>query len=69
MVDDFRNRAFFLRETDVLYNGVVERITWDSIVFKENVLDSQGRRHNAGSGPTVSSAPGRGIMKGIERIY
>lgn len=42
VVDDFRNRAFFLRENDVLYNGVVSSITWDTIVFKENVLDRAG---------------------------
>ena len=57
VVDDFRNRAFFLRETDVLYNGVVEKITWDSIVFKENVLDSQGRVTTREVVRRLSSAP------------
>ena len=42
VVDDFRNRAFFLRENDVLYNGVVSSISWDTVVFKENVLDRAG---------------------------
>ncbi len=60
VVDDFRNRAFFLRETDVLYNGVVERITWDSIVFKENVLDGQGRVTTREVVRRLSSAPGEG---------
>ena len=43
VVDDFRNRAFFLRENDVLYNVVVSSISWDTVVFKENVLDREGR--------------------------
>ncbi len=60
VVDDFRNRAFFLRETDVLYNGMVEKITWDSIVFEENVLDSQGRVTTREVVRRLSSAPGEG---------
>ncbi len=42
VVDDFRNRAFFLRENDVLYNGVVSSISWDTVVFTEDVLDRAG---------------------------
>ena len=37
------NRAYFLRENDALFNGVVAQITRDSIVFRQNVYDSLGR--------------------------
>lgn len=43
VVDTHQNRAFFLRENDQLYNGVVARITPDAVYFRENILDSQGR--------------------------
>jgi hypothetical protein len=43
VVDTHLNRAFFLRENDQLYNGVVARITPDAVYFRENILDSQGR--------------------------
>lgn len=43
VVDTHLNRAFFLRENDQLYNGVVARITPDAVYFRENILDPQGR--------------------------
>lgn len=43
VVDTTRNRAYFLRENDELSNGVVSRITPDSVYFRENVLDQEGR--------------------------
>ncbi len=35
--------AFFLREKDELYNGVVDKITPDSIYFTENARDPSGQ--------------------------
>jgi hypothetical protein len=37
------NRAYFLRENDALFNGVVAQITRDSIVFRQNIYDTLGR--------------------------
>lgn len=36
-------RAYFLTENESVYNGVVSKITPDSVSFTENVLDSEGR--------------------------
>lgn len=38
-----RNRAYFLRQRDELFNGYVERITGDGVVFKEQSTDAFGR--------------------------
>jgi hypothetical protein len=43
VVDTSANRAYFLRENDQLYDGVVGKITPDSVSFKQNVLDTNGR--------------------------
>jgi hypothetical protein len=43
VVDNNRNRAYFLRENDAVYNGVVSKITPDSVIFRENALDQNGR--------------------------
>ena len=43
VVDNNTNRAYFLREKDTLCNGVVTRITEDSVVFEERTTDSFGR--------------------------
>ena len=37
------NRAYFLRERDEVYNGVVSKITPDSVYFTENFRDAQGQ--------------------------
>jgi type II secretory pathway component PulC len=37
-----RNRAYFLRERDELYDGYVARITEDHVVFKERASDAFG---------------------------
>ena len=44
VVDNKTKRAFFLFVGDELFNGTVSRITADSVVFDEQVLDAQGRR-------------------------
>jgi hypothetical protein len=38
------NKAYFLHENDPVFNGYVERITGDSVVFKENTVDRIGRQ-------------------------
>ncbi len=43
VVDTAANRAYFLRENDAVYNGVVAKITPDSVTFRENALDSAGK--------------------------
>lgn len=43
VVTNYTKRAYFLRENDVVYNGVVSKITPDAVYFKENTLGSTGR--------------------------
>ena len=43
MADNNTNRAFFLRAKDEVCNGVVTRITEDSVVFEERVRVASGR--------------------------
>jgi hypothetical protein len=37
------NRAFFLHENDPLYNGVITKITLDSVYFREDLRDAEGK--------------------------
>ncbi len=43
VVDNRTKTAFFLHEKDKLYNGVVSKITADSIVFLESSTDPSGK--------------------------
>lgn len=43
VVDNSSNRAYFLRENDEVYNGVVSKITPDSVYFTENFRDLNGQ--------------------------
>ena len=43
VVDNKTKRAYFLREKDELCNGVVTRITEESLVIEERSIDSFGR--------------------------
>ncbi len=43
VVSNQANRAYFLKENDPVFNGVVVKITGDSVIFKENVVDNLGR--------------------------
>lgn len=43
VVDNKSKRAYFLREKDQLYNGVVSKITANSVVFLETGTDAQGK--------------------------
>ena len=38
-----RNRAYFLRERDEVYNGYVTRITEDAVTFRERATDAFGQ--------------------------
>lgn len=38
------HRAYFLRENDQVFNGTVQKITSDSVIFRESVVDSLGRQ-------------------------
>ncbi len=40
-----RNRAFFLRERDELFDGYVAEIREDSVVFRERASDAFGRKY------------------------
>ena len=43
VVDNKTRRAYFLRDKDELCNGVVTRITQESVVLEERTVDSFGR--------------------------
>jgi hypothetical protein len=60
VVDTSANRAYFLRENDAVYNGVVTKITPDSVYFRENVLDQQGRVQTREVVKRLSQRPGEG---------
>jgi hypothetical protein len=60
LVVDQRKLAYFLHENDSVYNGVVSKITPDSIYFKENVLDSKGHVTTREVVKRLGAAPGEG---------
>ncbi len=60
VVTNYTRRAYFLRVNDVLYNGVVSRITPDSVYFSENTLDANGRVTSREVVKRLGSAPGEG---------
>jgi hypothetical protein len=43
VVTNSLNKAYFLHETDPVFNGYVVRITGDSVVFQETVQDKLGK--------------------------
>ena len=43
LVENSRQQSYFLRDGDPVFNGRVVRITRDSIVFRERVMDRRGR--------------------------
>ena len=45
VVTNPQRRAYFLREKDEVYNGVVEKITAEAIIFKENGVDPFGKSY------------------------
>jgi Tfp pilus assembly protein PilP len=44
VVENPEKKTYFLRENDPVFNGNVVKITNDSIVFREQVIDPAGRR-------------------------
>ncbi|MBV9088264.1 MAG: hypothetical protein JOY79_12310 [Acidobacteriaceae bacterium] len=42
VVANASNKAYFLKEKDPVFNGVVVKITGDSVVFKERTIDNLG---------------------------
>ena len=43
VVENAAQRTYFLRENDPIYNGFVQKITPDTVVFKEHFVDTLGR--------------------------
>jgi hypothetical protein len=39
-----RKISYFLRENDPVFNGYVVRISFDTVVFRENVMDNLGKQ-------------------------
>lgn len=60
VVDTNANRAYFLRENDAVYNGVVSKITPDTVYFQENVKDPSGRVTVREVVKKLSQGPGEG---------
>ncbi len=60
VVDTNANRAYFLRENDAVFNGVVTKITPDSVYFRENALDQEGRVQSREVVKRLSQRPGEG---------
>src|SRR5581483_5607088 len=42
VVENAAQKTYFLHENDPIYNGFVEKITPDSVIFKEHYLDNLG---------------------------
>jgi hypothetical protein len=60
VVTNVRKLAYFLKENDAVYNGVVSKITPDAVYFKENHLDQTGRVTTVDVVKRLSPAPGEG---------
>jgi hypothetical protein len=60
VVTNETKRAYFLHENDALYDGVVSKITPDTVIFKENVLDADGRVTTREVAKKLGAAPGEG---------
>jgi hypothetical protein len=60
VVTNNTKRAYFLRENDAVYNGVVSKIAPDAVYFKENHFDPSGRVSSVEVVKRLPSAPGEG---------
>lgn len=58
VVTNQTNRAYFLRENDEVYNGVVSKITPDSVYFTENVRDASGQTSSRQVIKRLGAGPG-----------
>ena len=57
VVSNQANRSYFLKENDPVFNGSVVRITPDSIVFRENMVDNLGKETTREVVKRVSAPP------------
>ncbi len=57
VVANSANKAYFLREKDPVFNGMVVKITGDSVVFKESTVDNVGRTNTREVVKKVSPTP------------
>jgi hypothetical protein len=60
VVTNYTKRAYFLRVSDMVYNGVVSKIAPEAVYFKENTLDSSGRVATREVEIKMGSATGEG---------
>jgi len=60
VVDNNTNRAYFLRENDAVYDGVVTKITPDSVTFKQNYSEPGGPSGVRDVVKRMSPGPGEG---------
>ncbi len=51
------NLAYFLHVNDIIYDGVVSRITADAVFFQEDYLDSEGQLQSREVVKRMSSVP------------
>lgn len=58
VVTNATNRAYFLREGDALYNGVVSKITRDAAYFRESIRDAKGQLGSREVVKRLGPAPG-----------
>jgi Tfp pilus assembly protein PilP len=52
-----RKVTYFLRESDSVFNGYVVKITADSVMFRENVMDRTGKQSTREIVKRVSAPP------------
>lgn len=43
VVENSARKTYFLRENDPIFNGFVQKITADTVVFREHIVDNVGR--------------------------
>jgi hypothetical protein len=60
VVTNNTHRAYFLRESDELYNGVVSKITPEAVYFKAKDLDEKGQLTTIEVVKRLSPHPGEG---------
>jgi hypothetical protein len=58
VVTTTNNRAYFLREGEALYDGVVSKITSDAVYFKGNIVDAKRAAGSREVVKTLSPAAG-----------
>lgn len=59
-----RNRSYFLREGDELYNGTVGKISEDGVVFKEKTVDAFGKEYEREVVKQLTAGTGSGTGSG-----